>query len=155
MITTQDPFRYSAFRGGGTDPGRGDSADRMTLSALRRGKILVIDDEPAICASLKRLFARHHAVTTVTTAMAALTLFNSGERYDVVLCDLMMPEMGGIDLHQEVTRVAPDQAIKFVFMSGASLSSHAATFLAAMPNTLLHKPFDMRRLAELVRDRLK
>lgn len=155
MITTQDPFRYSAFRGGGIDAGQRDSADRITLSAPRRGKILVIDDEPAICASLKRLFARHHAVTTVTTAMAALTLFNSGERYDVVLCDLMMPEMGGLDLHQEVTRVAPDQAIKFVFMSGASLSSHVATFLAAMPNTLLHKPFDMRRLAELVRDRLK
>ena len=157
MITTQNPFRYSILRGSGGHGARleGDSAGRMKLTAARRGRILVVDDEPAICASLKRLFARHHTVTTVTKAMAALELFNAGERFDVVLCDLMMPEMGGLDLYQEVTRAAPDQAKRFVFMSGASLSSQASALLATLPNTLLHKPFDMRRLVELVRDRLK
>ncbi|MCK6586950.1 MAG: response regulator [Polyangiaceae bacterium] len=115
----------------------------------------MVDDEPAICTSLKRLFSRQHSVSTVNSAMGALELFNAGERFDLVLCDLMMPEMGGLDLFDEVTRVAPDQAAKFVFMSGASLSTQVSAALSKLPNTLLHKPFDMRRLVDVVRDRIK
>jgi CheY-like chemotaxis protein len=154
MMTTHDPFRDSAFRGsGGSDAARVDGS--VKIAPVRRGRILVVDDEAAICASLKRLFTRHHVVSTVTSSMAALELFNAGERFDIVLCDLMMPEMGGLDLYQEVTRAAPEQASRFVFMSGASLSAQVSAFLATLPNALLHKPFDMRRLVDLVRDRLK
>ena len=156
MITSQNPFRYSAVRGfGGSDAPPRDSSDRRLMASPRSGRILVVDDEPAICTSLKRLFSRQHAVSTVTSAMAALELFNAGERYDIVLCDLMMPEMGGLDLFDEVTRVAPDQAARFVFMSGASLSAQVSAALSKLPNTLLHKPFDMRRLVDVVRDRIK
>lgn len=153
MIATQDPFRYSALR----SPNRslsGDGHDRSRTAAARHGRVLVIDDELSICTSLKRVFSRHHAVQTMTSAAKALELFRGGERFDVVLCDLMMPEMSGIDLFMEVRRLAPDQASRFVFMSGASLSSQVSAFLATIPNTMISKPFDMRRLIELVTDKL-
>lgn len=153
MIATQDPFSYSALRG--SNPSLSDAApDRTRMAAARHGRVLVVDDELSICSSLKRVFSRHHAVLTVPSAAKALELFRGGERFDVVLSDLMMPEMNGIDLFKEVRRLAPDQASRFMFMSGASLSSQVRAFLASIPNTMISKPFDMRKLTELVRDKL-
>ena len=155
MIATQDPFRESALRGASANRSpAGDAPDRSRVAAARHGRVLVIDDELTICTSLKRVFSRHHAVHTVTSAPKALELFRAGERFDVVLCDLMMPEMNGIDLFNEVRRLSQDQASRFMFMSGASLSSQVSAFLATIPNTMISKPFDMRRLTDLVKDKL-
>lgn len=155
MIATQNPFRYSALRGPSSADQRGDAEGRGPLAAPRKGRVLVVDDEPAICASLKRLFSRQHTVLTASSARAALELFRAGGQFDVVLCDLMMPEMSGLDLYTEIHRASPDQASRFVFMSGASLSSPVVSFLASIPNRLLTKPFDMRALSEVVREHLK
>ncbi len=90
-----------------------------------------------------------------TSAKVALELFGGGERFDVVLCDLIMPEMSGTELFGEIRARYPDQASRFVFMSGASFNPQIRAFIATIPNTLLMKPLDMRRLTELVKDHMR
>jgi CheY-like chemotaxis protein len=74
-------------------------------------------------------------------------------RVDVLFCDLMMPEMTGMDLHAEIVRVAPDQAERMVFLTGGAVTTRARDFVAAVPNPVIDKPFDVKRLREIVRSR--
>ncbi|MBA2320289.1 MAG: response regulator, partial [Deltaproteobacteria bacterium] len=116
----------------------------------RRGRILVVDDEPALTATLTRLLSRQHDVKAVNSAHDALRLFQSGARYDVVLCDLMMPQVTGADLHAEVSRTDPAQARRFVFLTGGAFTQGARAVLENLPNPKVDKPFDIAELGALV-----
>src|SRR5207249_773212 len=58
-----------------------------------QARILVVDDEPLIGVSIRRGLGSDHNVQVVSTGRAALDLIEAGQRFDVVVCDLMMPEM--------------------------------------------------------------
>jgi signal transduction histidine kinase len=121
----------------------------------RRGKVLVIDDEPMITKALERLLVDEHEVTVASTAGEAHQRILSGERYDVVLCDLMMPQMTGMDLHAECLRVAPEQAARMVFLTGGAFTPGARAFLDGVPNQRIEKPFDTQHLRSIVNDRVR
>jgi len=104
------------------------------IRAPRAGRILVIDDEQMLCNAIERILGAEHDVTTVTSAREALSRFGAGERFDLILCDLMMPEMTGMDLHEELQQSMPDQAAKFIFMSGGAFTDNARAFLARSCN---------------------
>ncbi|HEX4351681.1 MAG TPA: response regulator [Polyangiales bacterium] len=116
----------------------------------RRGRVLVVDDERLIAAAVQRTLAREHEVTALGRARDALEGLRSGLRFDLILCDLMMPEMNGIELHAELIQLAPDQAARMVFLTGGPCTSLAKDFLATVPNPHIEKPFDTRRLRALV-----
>jgi CheY-like chemotaxis protein len=78
---------------------------------------------------------------TVTRGRHALALIEDGEKFDAVLCDLMMPEMGGMDLFAALERVAPELASRVVFLTGGAFTERAAEFLANVKNPTLDKPF--------------
>lgn len=65
----------------------------------------------------------------------------------------MMPVMTGMDLHEEILSVAPDQAERMVFMTGGAVTPRARDFVATVPNPVLDKPFDMKALREMIRRR--
>jgi CheY-like chemotaxis protein len=119
-----------------------------------RGRILVVDDEPIVCFSLERLLSTEGEVVALTSASQALALIRAGERFDVILCDLMMPEMDAPVLFEEVRRVAPAQAERMVFVTGGAFTVRAREFLESVPNPRLSKPFDVEALVELVRSRV-
>jgi CheY-like chemotaxis protein len=121
----------------------------------RRGKILVIDDEPMVARSLGRVLEQDHDVTIVLDAGDAHQRVVAGERFDVILCDLMMPKMTGMDLHAELLRAVPEQAAQMVFLTGGAFTPHARAFLEGVPNHRLHKPFDTQELRSLVNDRVR
>jgi CheY-like chemotaxis protein len=121
-----------------------------SAAAGRRGRILVIDDEPMLCTVIKTVLGIDHDVTTVTSAKEALGQLGGGERFDLILCDLMMPEMTGMDLHSRLQELAPDQAAKLVFMTGGAFTENAQAFLARLPNESIGKPFKSAQLRELV-----
>ena len=121
------------------------------IVAGRRGRILTVDDEPMLCSVIERLLGADHDVTTATSAKQALGRLNSGERFDLILCDLMMPEMTGMDLHAALLQSAPDQAGKFVFMTGGAFTANAQAFLAKLPNESIEKPFKGAKLRDAVR----
>jgi signal transduction histidine kinase len=121
----------------------------------RRGKILVVDDEAALGTALRRALSTEHDVMAVTSAQEAILKVADGERFDVIFCDLMMPEVTGMDLHATLTRLAPDQAEKVVFMTGGAFTSRAQEFFDQVINLRVEKPFDIANLRALVHGLLR
>ncbi|HLH93874.1 MAG TPA: response regulator [Xanthobacteraceae bacterium] len=122
--------------------------------ATRRGRVLVVDDERMLGITIQRILEEHE-VTSVTTAREAIKLLHDDGPYDVVLCDLMMPEMTGMDLYRELSQQAPAQAKKFVFMTGGAFTGDASRFLADNANPTIEKPLKARYLRDLVRELLQ
>ncbi|MBN9165901.1 MAG: hypothetical protein BGO98_24300 [Myxococcales bacterium 68-20] len=122
---------------------------------VRRGRILVVDDEPMVLNAVLRSLGNAHDVKAVLTAREALRHIEDGERYDVIVCDLMMPQMTGMELHEELSRLAPDQAERMIFMTGGAFTPRARTFLDSSSNQRVEKPFDSIHLRRLIDDRVR
>jgi signal transduction histidine kinase/CheY-like chemotaxis protein len=123
--------------------------------ALRRGRVLIVDDERAFTRAMRRVLAREHDVSVIHTATAALEAFAAGQRFDVVLCDLMMPQVTGMDLFDALTRIDVEQARRVVFMTGGAFTPKARDFMASVPNQSFEKPLDNASLHALVRGLLE
>jgi CheY-like chemotaxis protein/anti-sigma regulatory factor (Ser/Thr protein kinase) len=117
---------------------------------LPSARVLVVDDEPLIGRTIGRHLEGLYVVEALTSARSALARVGEGERFDVVLCDLMMPELSGMDLHAEMVRVAPEQADRMVFMTGGAFTRGAETFLSAPGRRRLDKPFSPEALREVI-----
>ncbi len=122
--------------------------------ASRRGRVLVIDDEPVICRAVTRILSRAHDVVAVTSAERGLALLRADEQYDVILCDLMMPNMTGMDLHHALVESHPDLVDKLVFVTGGAFTERAIEFLDNNRNLRVDKPFDPIRLIALINERV-
>jgi CheY-like chemotaxis protein len=120
-------------------------------SARRRGRLLVIDDQPMVLTALRRLLGREHDVVTAVGAREALERLADGAEFDVILCDVMMPEMDGAEFHMALLRVAPTQAERMLFLTGGAVTPRARAYLATVPNRAIEKPFDADALCERIR----
>jgi PAS domain S-box-containing protein len=120
--------------------------------AAQGGRLLVIDDEPMILGALRRSLSGEYSVTCVGDGRKALDRLRAGERYELILCDLMMPEMTGMDLFAELEKLAPDQAARMVFVSGGAFTPRAREFLERVPNARVEKPIDLSNLRQLLRN---
>jgi CheY-like chemotaxis protein len=123
---------------------------RLSAPSSRRGRVLVVDDELAVANTAKRILAASHEVLVIDDSRHALELLRSGERFDAVLCDLMMPQVTGMDLHAEVARLDQSQADRFVFITGGAFTPRAREFLDAVSNHRVEKPFDLQGLRAIV-----
>ena len=130
-------------------------ANREAILSKRRGNILVVDDEPIICFTIERMLSTDHDVTALTSAKEALARIEAGERFDVILCDVMMPEMDGAALYDLLHTRYPEQAERMVFVTGGAFTSRGQEFLARVPNARVEKPFDVPALLGLIRERLR
>jgi PAS domain S-box-containing protein len=129
--------------------------NRPAAMARRRGKVLVVDDEPLITKVVRRTLGREHEVDALNSAEDALCRIRSGERFDVILCDLMMPQVTGMDFHAELERAYPEQAAKMVFLTGGAFTPKAREFLENVQNHRVEKPIDAQGLKALVNDMLR
>ncbi len=114
-----------------------------------RGRILVVDDEPLVGRSIRRVLSPPHDVASESSGRAALARLEAGERFDLVICDLMMPDMTGMDLYAAV-RHLPGAAERFVFLTGGAFTDAAREFLAGTDRPRIDKPFDPKGLRDLV-----
>jgi CheY-like chemotaxis protein len=119
-----------------------------------RARMLVVDDEEMIGMILRRAL-KGHDVTVMSSAKDALARISKGDRYDAILCDLMMPGMTGIEFHAALTARFPDQARALMFLTGGAFNRETAAFLAAVPNQRLEKPFNIARLRETINHHLR
>ena len=88
-----------------------------------------------------------------TSGEAAIERLCSDEPFDVVFCDLMMPEVSGMELFARVLDRCPAIASRFVFMTGGAFTPQAREFLEQTPLVCLEKPFELRQIRDLVRER--
>jgi PAS domain S-box-containing protein len=130
-------------------------AQRAEVEASRNGRVLVVDDEPLVLSAMKRTLGTEHEVVGFHRARMALEWLERGQPWDVLLCDLMMPEMTGMEFHAEVSRRWPERVKDIIFVTGGAFTSGAREFLSRVENTLVEKPFEPRKLRELVRSRLQ
>lgn len=122
-----------------------DSNDDTWDDERRTRRILVVDDEPFILASIRRALARYDVVVAEGGRAAVTALSNDGP-FDLVLCDLVMPAFNGQDLFRWIAEHQPELAERVVFMTaGAFLEGHRE-FLHSLRNPVLHKPFDTKTL---------
>jgi CheY-like chemotaxis protein len=128
---------------------------RPAEARKREGRILVVDDDPMVGTTLRRVLERDHEVTVVESGREALTLIGAGLRYDVILCDVMMPQMTGIELHAELGHLAVDQQERMIFVTGGTFTPKARAFFDKAPNALIEKPFNLRNLRAVVREQLQ
>jgi CheY-like chemotaxis protein len=118
-----------------------------------RGRVLVVDDDPMVSSALRRTLSREHDVEVVVSSRRALEMLQSPQGlYDVVLCDLMMPEMTGMELHAQLHATAPERAERMVFVTGGAYTPAAQSFLERVTNPRLEKPFEPEKLRERVRE---
>ncbi len=116
-----------------------------TVTEPPKKRLLVIDDEPLVGQLVAKVLTSHE-VTAETSARAALVRLRSGERFDLILCDLIMPEVSGMDFYEQLGQVDPLLRHTVVFLSGGAFTDRAQSFLDSVPNRRLAKPFDVDAL---------
>jgi signal transduction histidine kinase len=116
-----------------------------------RGRVLIVDDEPMVGALLRRILDKQHDVTCLADGKQALELLLSGHRYDVILCDLMMPGTNGMDIYAALSSAVPEQLSRLVFVSGGAVTPRTRKFIEDIPNQLVEKPFSADQIRTLVR----
>jgi len=131
-------FRVTLPAAGGVTATAPDSGDMPVTAGAR---VLMIDDEPGMGRSTRILMARDYDIVPVTRARDALARIERGERFDAIVCDLMMPEMGGLEFYEQLSRSAPEQASRVVFLTGGAFTAQAREFLARTQQPHVEKPF--------------
>jgi PAS domain S-box-containing protein len=129
---------------------RTDAPVERPSKLLRRGRILVVDDDTLVAKALSRLLAEHHEVIALTSAGDALARLERGERFDLIFCDLMMPVTTGVEFHERLRVLALDQAERTIFITGGAFTDASRKFLETTANDRLEKPFDQHKLRAIV-----
>jgi PAS domain S-box-containing protein len=121
----------------------------------RRGRVLVVDDDVAIGLSLRVALADEHDVIVTASGREALELLRQDDAFDVVLCDVMMPDMTGLEVHAALVAAGHAAvAERIVFVTGGAFAPRVSEFLDQMTNARLEKPFELDALRDLLRARL-
>jgi two-component system, cell cycle sensor histidine kinase and response regulator CckA len=115
------------------------------------GRVLVIDDEPAIRGALRRIL-RAHEVVEADSGERARELLAADQGFDVILCDMMMPNVSGVDVHKWLLAEHPELARKLVFVTGGAFTPNARQYLEQVDNVRVEKPFDATNLEKQVNE---
>jgi DNA-binding NtrC family response regulator len=113
--------------------------------------VLIIDDEPFFANSLRRAL-RLHEVTVVSNGRQAIDTVSEDPSFDIILCDLMMPDVTGMDVYAWLREARPGMEERVVFMTGGSYTARANEFLDMVPNPRFEKPFDLDKMRDFVRE---
>jgi PAS domain S-box-containing protein len=115
-----------------------------------RGRILVVDDEEAIHRMLTRLLGRDHEIIAAASGEEGRVVLEKDQAFDLILCDLMMPQVSGMELHQWLAQRNPVLAQRVVFITGGAFTPRATEYLASAGNLKIDKPFDHADLKKLI-----
>jgi len=118
-------------------------------------RVLVVDDEPMVRNTLARMLSKDYTISVASDAQEALAMISRGERFDLILSDVSMAGMSGMELHDALAQRNADQALRMVFLSGGAFSGETIDFLRQMAHRHLEKPFALSQLRDLIREQLE
>ena len=130
---------------------KGDAPQGGHPSATSGTRILVIDDEPLLGQTLQLALDETCDVTLETSGQSAKRRLLEGEQCDVVLCDLGLPDLSGMEVYRAVVRDRPDLVPAFVLITGGAVTPEARAFMEQHTGPLLQKPFTITQVERLVK----
>jgi CheY-like chemotaxis protein/two-component sensor histidine kinase len=152
---TGNVFRVELPSAGVPAPQHADVTQSVEPSpTTRRGRLLLIDDDRLVLNTLSRVFEREHEAVATLSASEALTIVAEQGPFDLIFCDLMMPNTSGMSFYEKLAKTSPRLADKIVFMTGGAFSADAEKFLMQVRNAHVAKPFDLEQVRALVRSRI-
>ncbi len=120
---------------------------------MSKSRLLVIDDEEIVIKSCKRaLTPEGYIVDTAHSGKEGLELFKNNH-YDLVIVDLKMPEINGIEFMRLIKELKPDQ--KIMIMTGYDTIEHIVESISSGAAHYLEKPFTPLTLLERVKEVLE
>jgi CheY-like chemotaxis protein len=115
-------------------------------------RVLVVDDQPPVARAVRRLLGPEYVVAIELDALRALERLGAGEEFDVVLCDLRMPVLSGVEFLAHLEEQKPTMAMRLVFVTGGGADALAQSSAAVQRKPVLAKPFDAVALRQVVRE---
>jgi PAS domain S-box-containing protein len=125
-------------------------SEEAATPPVRGVRILIVDDEVKLAKALARELEQEHRVEVAHGGRQALAQILASD-YDLILCDVMMPDLSGLELYDEVRMRRPGVERKMVFMTGGMFTQRARQFLEEVDNPRVDKPFDMSEVREVIR----
>jgi PAS domain S-box-containing protein len=122
------------------------SPPARAVGQARRQRVMLVDDEPHVAQTIERLLRREYDVTIALCGQDAIDHIRNGQRFDAIVSDVMMPNMTGIELVEELRRVAPDQAQRLIFLSGGVFTPQTRERLDEIGAPQLAKPVTAHEL---------
>jgi PAS domain S-box-containing protein len=120
---------------------------------LPRARLLVIDDEPNIGRSFVRSLPEHD-VSVVDSGREGIRLLDRGERFDLIFCDVMMPDLTGRDVYEQIAERHANMINRIVFMTGGAFTERASQFVERVNARRIDKPFDIATIRTVLREKL-
>jgi signal transduction histidine kinase/CheY-like chemotaxis protein len=116
----------------------------------QRRRILAVDDEALLLKAYRRMLGDAHELATALGGHEALRILERDAAFDVILCDLQMPDMSGVELYAAVREHFPALGDRFVFVTGGAFSNDARRFLEESVASVIQKPFRLEDLLALI-----
>lgn len=128
-----------------------EARPRLRPVQSRPVRVLVVDDEELVLKAFQRTLEGHE-VCCARSGREAVELLKTEAPFDLVLCDVMMPDMNGQDVYDAAERISPGTRERFVFVTGGAFTKDANSFLNRVPNRTIEKPFSKASIRELIAD---
>jgi signal transduction histidine kinase/CheY-like chemotaxis protein len=124
------------------------------VTVTRRGRVMIIDDEPMLAHAYRRMLAKEHEVVVCSSGREAVALLEQDSSFDAVFCDVMMPGMSGVAVYRALGQSRPAMTARFVFMTGGAFTAESRSFLDSIENPRLDKPIDVDSFRRAIADRM-
>lgn len=113
-------------------------------------RVLLVEEDLQVAEALRSLLKKDAEIEHVVSGRQAINVLLRDQQYQLILCDLTMPDISGVDVHEAVRRARPGVEQRIVFLSGGVFSQRTRDFLRSVPNRILDKPVDSASLLTLV-----
>jgi CheY-like chemotaxis protein len=121
----------------------------------RRSRILLVDDDEMVAKALARILRRQYEVLVAGGGIEAMNVLQRDEAFDLILSDIAMPGVSGIDLHGWLGERCPDLAERMVFVTGGTYTPEAMRFQREVGNEFVEKALGPAELQEAVSQALR
>jgi CheY-like chemotaxis protein len=112
-------------------------------------RILVVDADPQTATLVEATLGQGHDVVSMASGFGALERIAIGRAFDVILCDMDLPDLSAREIHRRLSESVPQTAAKVVFLV-TDMKSHRG-FLDSLRNHYLQRPFNAANLRETIR----
>jgi signal transduction histidine kinase/DNA-binding response OmpR family regulator len=143
------PFAGTSAPEAGPPPSQ-DPRRRVEGAAVKRLAVLFIDDELPLLNAYRRFFGREYEVVLAEGGEQALAILSKRGDFNVIVCDLLMPKMSGMDVYRRAREIDPELDWAFVFVTGGVMQQEVQAFLRTVGNRVLEKPFDFAVLRDTI-----